>query len=123
MYKHRHAFGNGLLPNGMEVLDLLLTLNEENCGKQINNPLLCAKDVALQWIFCNVYPHVTAAILRKINTMHEIFIGLKISSKRNPIRPSHWKNYEDFLKTQQTLFDVKGSDDRKKIQQKIWGLI
>ena len=99
MYKQRNAFRNGILPNGKEVMELLFTLNEENSGKQINNSLLCAKDVALQWIFCNVYPLVTAAIMKRINNMHETFNGIKRSSKRNPIRPSHWKNYDFFKNT------------------------
>ena len=55
-YELLEQLPNGHLPNGLEVLEYLVTSKTENAGRQTNNNLLVAQDLCLQWIFCNIYP-------------------------------------------------------------------
>ena len=79
MYHHRETFQNGTLPTQHEVLEYLITLRNSNQGNHENNIHICSKDLVLQWIFCNVYPHSIAAVVKSIEKMDNAFKNLKRS--------------------------------------------
>ena len=79
-YEASDSLGNGVLPTGKEVMELLLTFKNENTGKHINNSYECSIQVVLQWIYCTVCPRTVAAVRKSIEKMDEAYKAPKKSS-------------------------------------------
>ena len=102
------SFNNGILPRKKEVLSYLLTLRHSNNGKQnASNFHNCALDLSLHWIYCNVYPISIAASKKRIQTMFDDYSKLKRYPKQRR-GPTFKKNVDEFLKSQNELFDIIG---------------
>ena len=73
-------FKPGLLPQGRDVLSVLLTLKEDF---DISPELTCASKLALQWIYCNVYPQSLSAIKRKVDAVYATYRKIGKFTLRN----------------------------------------
>ena len=50
------GFPNDHLPVEHEVLQYLLCMKTSNSRQKINHEIIVAEELALHWIYCNVYP-------------------------------------------------------------------
>ena len=97
----------GVLPNGQEVLEYLITLKTQNPGSRDNYERKVAKDLVLQWIFCNVYPKALRKVEKDIISLFEYYKTLKKRAKSKK-SDEYWVKYDGFVKKQMHLFDIIG---------------
>ena len=50
-FETRETLPNGLLPNKKELLEYLITLNQDYTGQRVNTNRLCSLDLMLHWIY------------------------------------------------------------------------
>ena len=118
-YDLSEGFKNGMLQNGKEVLQYLLSLKAENQGRHANNEYECAVLLCLQWIYCNVYPISIKCTQYKIQKMLDSYKGLKKFSTKTEV---YWNKFEQFAQTQTVLFDIRANTEKTIAQEKLWGV-
>ena len=120
-YELLEQLPNGHLPNGLEVLEYLVTLKTENAGRQTNNNLLVAQDLCLRWIFCNIYPKDIRSVERDVKTMWESYDTLRKRTKSNKT-DTYWEKYTKFSKKQLELFNIVAGKESREAQENVWNL-
>ena len=100
----------------------IYTIRNRKTGQHLNNGYECATQLVLQWIYCNVYPITIGSAIKTIETMDQYFKTLKKSASKPKISDTHWSNYSQFIKNQNTLFDIRASKERTKVQESLWGV-
>ena len=67
----------------------------------------------IHWIYCNVYTQSYTTVQKKISDLHDEYVFLR----NCPVK----KRKDDFILLFNTLFDIKGSNDRIISQGKLCG--
>ena len=116
---------NGVLPTRKSILEYLMYLKEEESvkgqTKTHGSPeWLLSKDIALHWIFCNVYPVNVQCIQQKVYTLWAEFKSI-INYDNKKKREKYWFDYEMFVSQLNQTFDFKAEEGSTKIQEKQWG--
>jgi hypothetical protein len=133
IYKSRPHFRNGLLPQGIEVMEYLITQRFTNWGKQFDNIKSSSKDLILQWIFCNVYPIGLFAVeaeirkmddeyqkLKKMSSMESVSCKMVINKNLDLLMSRDPKEMYDFVKPAAEIKEIKMEwKEKVKEQQKL----
>jgi len=121
-FEMREHLPNGVLPKSKVVLEYLISLRLQNDGIHGYNSFReTSISLVLHWIFCNIYPLTINGVSKKIESMFTEYKFLKnyVNAKKGE---KYWNRYEVFTKQQNDLFDIISSDERKKVQEKLWGV-
>ena len=100
----------------------ILTLRSKQTGIVGDKNFIVAKDVKLQWIYCNVYPLSLPAITRRIKTMvtdYDYFTKYTNQQKKK----TYWEKYSKFVETQNSLFDILADVESRAAQGRQWGVM
>ena len=109
-FKTAETLPNGVLPTCKEVLEYVLT-NKRICGQsgQKKNVVReCAVNLALHWIYCNVYTVSVSQIQREIETFFKTYdtIFKYANSRKNE---AFWNTkYSPFLSKMGQVFNIIG---------------
>ena len=116
-------FPNGVLPTRKAIIESILYLKDNASGDGQNQASICwlvSKDVALHWIFCNVYPKSPQSVRFIVETLWEEFQYLRnyVHSKK---KETYWKKYKEFLSTINSVPDfIEPNSSRVRLQEKLW---
>ena len=79
-------------------------------------------DIALHWLYCNVYPYHTKTILRKVHELFKEYSRLRryVPRKRGE---KYWKDFGVFTETLNLVLDVRADYDSTRRQEKLWGVL
>ena len=122
LFNPNDSLPNGVLPTRKAIIDNLLHLKDEasSDGQTQSSPTWSlSKDIALHWIFCNVYPKSPNSIQF---TFEKLWDDLKYlrnydNKKKND---SYWKRYDKFVEKVHLVPDLIESDDeRRKVHEKL----
>ena len=119
-YVHRESLPNGILPGVKHVLEYIMTLKHINTGKHVNTTSICAQDIIMQWVYCNVYATDKRSVEHKIENLLKTVAQLNKFGDRKS--DNYWSICTQFLEKQNSLFDIVVDADRKKSQAKLWGV-
>ena len=116
------SFPLGKLPTKREILCYIITKNQENKSQGNSIPWAdYASDLALHWIFCNVYPQTLKTIKKKLQECLDQYQQLKKTQRQKRGRTYH-ERLDLFVKSCDTLFDIIGDKDQIKAQEKFWNV-
>ena len=123
IFKPADSLPNGVLPTRRAIIEYLVHLKERESVKgktETTAEWLLAKDVALHWIFCNVYPMSPYNIQLKVCELWEQYVKIKdyVHKKKGD---KYWSDYNCFISTLNQVFDFIATEQRTKIQEKLWG--
>ena len=79
-----------------------------------------SKDIALHWIFCNVYPKSPNSIQFTVEKLWDDlkYLGNYDNKKKND---SYWKRYDKFVEKVHLVPDLIESDvEIRKVHEKLW---
>ena len=118
------TFPNGVLPTHMSIIQLLLGYKEIKSKegevvRNVSGEWLVSVDIALHWIFCNVYPSTTVTIHKKVSKFWYDFKRLK-NYPHAKKGDTYWKDVALFTAQLSTIMDVRGDDSQTKKQQIFW---
>ena len=109
-FEVRNALPNGLLPNKKEVIEYMITLNEDYIGQQnVNTNRLCSLDLMLHWLYSNVYPKNDKKVSKQISELFDNFKYIKNWS-RKARSDAYWSKYSTFRQSLEELLDIKAID-------------
>lgn len=116
------SFPTGKLPTKHEILCYIITKNKENCSQGLAIPWFeYALDLALHWIFCNIYPQTLKTIKLKLQECLNEYQYLKKVSKKKRGK-TYYTKLDLFVQSCGTLFDIIGDEDQIKKQEKSWNV-
>ena len=111
----------GKLPTKLQVICFILTQKKLNIRSQCSSWKALACDLALHWIFCNVYPKSLKTIAKKLEECHKECLSLrKVQKSKRGV--TYWKRYNDFAESCSTLFDILGNKEQIKVSEKNWNV-
>ena len=116
---------NGILPSRKSIIENLLQMKEVAAtkgqkGNKISQSWLLSKDVALHWIFCNVYPKTPRSIQFIIDALWNDFKYLRYYDNRKK-NNTYWGKYDSFVKSLNLVPDfIETNMDRRRLQEKLW---
>ena len=96
-----------------------MTLKHINTGKHVNTTSICAQDIIMQWVYCNVYATDKRSVEHKIENLLKTVAQLNKFGDRKS--DNYWSICTQFLEKQNSLFVIVTDADRKKSQAKLWG--
>ena len=73
-------------------MEYQLTLRTENSGLHVNNINVCSTDLALNWIYCTVYPYTLRGIEKRVKTMDDSYKELNPTVNLPPPPPPTFKS-------------------------------
>ena len=113
----------GKLPTKYEVLCYILSKGDESrrCGQSLLWNVL-ASNLALHWIFCNVYPKTLTSIRSQLKKCKEEYDSLKKCPKTKRSK-THFLKLDAFIQSSNNLFDIVGDYHQTKRQEKIWNVM
>ena len=77
--------------------------------------------VMLHWIQCNVYTQSSTTVQKKIKAIVKEYRSIK-NYPQKKYGQIYWTRVETFVKTCRKIFDIKGSSQRIKDQERLWGV-
>ena len=123
LFNPNSAFPNGVLPTRRAIIELLIHMKQNNIGggaKAAPAHWLISNDIALHWIFCNVYPRTPQNIKYDVDKLWSEYISLKdyVHAKKNT---AYWERYNDFAQKLHLVPDYfEKNNARVKIQEDLW---
>ena len=109
-------FPNGRLPTLHGVMNYYFHLKSVNKGSVENNVTL---DLINHWVNCNVYTQSRKTIKQRLMVILKKYKYLREYSK-NKKKDTYWNEYQKFIIACRNLFDIIGSQERRKKQENIW---
>ena len=103
------GFPNGHLPVEHEVLQYLLCMKTSNSRQKINHKIIVAEELALHWIYCNVYPKHSRQVTKDTVQIFKSYDSLKKKCNSNKTE-LYWNKYEEFVPSQGQMFDIIGKE-------------
>ena len=91
-------------------------LKSVNKGSVENNVTL---DLINHWVNCNVYTQSRKTIKQRLMVILKKYKYLREYSK-NKKKDTYWNEYRKFIIACRNLFDIIGSQERRKKQENIW---
>lgn len=116
VFNPKNMLPNCVLPTHMAIIQLLLHHKESKTGSA---EWFVTCDIALHWIFCNVYPTTTTTIEKKVAALYTEFSRLK-GYVHNKKGEKYWKDYEIFTGKLSAVMKVRADDSQTKKQEKFW---
>ena len=110
-------FPNGRLPTLHGVMNYYFYLKSVNKGSVENNVTL---DLINHWVNCNVYTQSRKTIPQRLMVILKKYKYFREYPK-NKKKVKYWNEYQKFIIACRNLFDIIGSQERrKKKQENIW---
>ena len=124
----RSSFPNGVLPTRKSILQLLVSVKQSKAvqgagSSKESASWLVSKDIALHWIFCNVYPQKPGVIQRDVDSLEKEYNYLRyyVNSKKGT---EYWGRFQSFIDTINMVPDfIASTDSRRRIQEKLWNCV
>ena len=110
-------FPNGRLPTLHGVMNYYFHLKSVDKGSVENNVTL---DLINHWVNCNVYTQSRKTIQQRLMVILKKYKYLREYSK-NKKRDTYWNEYQKFIIACRNLFDITGSQERRRKNKKIYG--
>ena len=125
------SFPSGVLPTNISIIQQLMGYKETRSKQggvsdrmmQSGSPeWQVSNDVALHWIFCNVYPCATISIIKKVESLYSEFLRLRryVHDKK---KETYWTDYTSFTEKLSSIMDVRADSKYTQKQEKFWGCI
>ena len=123
VFNPSNSLPNGILPTNLSVIQNLISYKDilakkgQKCNVAADYSV--SKDVALHWIFCNVYPITLQCIQRKVEILFDEFIHLKdyVHKKK---KDKYWNDLSQFTEKLSSIFDIRADETQTKKQEKLW---
>ena len=110
-------FPNGRLPTLHGVMNYYFHLKSVDKGSVENNVTL---DLINHWVNCNVYTQSRKTIQQRLMVILKKYKYLREYSK-NKKKDTYWNEYQKFIIACRNLFDITGSQERRRKNNKIYG--
>ncbi len=108
---------NGRLPTFHDIL-CYYVLQKSN-GKKTAIEHNITLDLINHWVHCNVYTQSISSVKKRLNAQLREYNRLKGYPKDRKIN-KYWVDYDKFKTSCNKLFDIIGSEERRKEQEKLW---